>query len=62
MFPTAERGNTSVEEIHLEENYRSGERILKLAEAVIEKNPGERRPLHPNRKASRPGKTGAGGK
>ena len=43
-----------MEEIHLEENYRSGETILKLAEAVIEKNPGERRPLHPNRNASRP--------
>lgn len=53
-FQRLKEGNTSVEEIHLEENYRSGEGILKLAEAVIEKNPGERGSLHPNRNASRP--------
>lgn len=38
-----------VREIRLEENYRSGQAILKLAQAAISSNPGERGKLCPNR-------------
>ncbi len=41
-------------EIHLKENYRSGQEILRLAEAVIGENPGSRTPLDARRGSGLP--------
>ena len=53
-FRKLKEDGIAFEEIHLKENYRSGEPILQAAQAVIRKNPGERVPLHPNRSAQYP--------
>ena len=60
-FRKLKEDGIAFEEIHLKENYRSGEPILQAAQAVIRKNPGERVPLHSNRSAQYPGSPGAGG-
>ncbi len=53
-FHKLKESGGSLEEIHLKENYRSGEHILRLAQAVIAENPGQRIPLHPNRQGRYP--------